>query len=112
VTYQVSDFIITLEKFHAQQKLPDGTETISLRTLEDHAASGRLPGAKKVGRFWFVNLLEWSIHASEETLAQETDPAPPSQGLGGSGEAKHTRRPKVSRTKEKEGLPDKLRFPA
>lgn len=59
VQLQLAETVVTLEKFHAAQTKPDGGETIALRTLEEMASGGRLPGAFRMtgSRIWWVNLL-------------------------------------------------------
>jgi hypothetical protein len=115
----VSDFVVTLEKFHDAQRLADGTETVSLRTLEDQAAKGQLPGARKIGNKWWINLLAWQVDASaliagEKTVAQSTDgqkadAAPQSQGSGRGREAKDSGRAALPRPKA-QSRPGRIRF--
>jgi len=115
----VSDFVVTLEKFHDGQRLADGSETVSLRTLEDQAAKGLLPGAKKIGNKWWVNLLAWQVDetaliAEGESVAQsasgqETNAPSQGQGLGRGREAKDSRRAQVSRPKTA-SRPSRIRF--
>ncbi|MGV3619083.1 MAG: hypothetical protein ACO1SV_27470 [Fimbriimonas sp.] len=108
------ELFVTLVKFHDEQRLPDGTETVALRTLEAQACGGDLPGAVKIGGKWYVNklaLLQLGLesvkHVGEGEVIPEAPPAPEESSRGGRGRA---RGKQVAREEAEEGAPPPLRY--
>lgn len=109
------DLFVTLEKFHAEQRLPDGSETISLRTLEKMAQRRQFPGVfykPPQCRGWWVNklaLAQLGLEFKDAAGTEEppTAPAPPSKE-GRRGRAKGGK--SVASKKAEERMPAPLRL--
>jgi hypothetical protein len=96
------EFIVTLKKFHEEQKLLNGEQTVSLRTLQEQAEAGELPGAYKVGSRWWMNKLAAAVNGLQSNHEEEST-KPQTQGNGN----RPPSGPKIPRPDSEEG-PERL----
>lgn len=117
IIIQIPKPIMTLEGYHDSLRKADGSETIALRTLEEHARDGKLPGAWKQGGIWMVNIIaiiqqgcDFGPPERAQALPRvEYAPQPVPSATGKRDRRK--RGQKAPRQEAEKGMPAPLRFP-